>query len=100
MADGPMQDSGKSQTPSDTPSGVSGFPDTVWSDVRHAQARDGVVAIVAISRMATHYWYPVYFLIRQKGRPAEQAKALTEEYFLSFLEPDLLAAGLRGAAVQ
>lgn len=91
MKDRPPSQRDDRDTCEDTPANVSGFPDTVWDDVRWAKDRDGVVAIASLARIASRYWYPVYFLIRQKGRNSDEARSLTEEFFRSFLERDLLS---------
>lgn len=91
MKDGQPSQRNESDTREDTQASVSGFPDTVWDDVRRARDRDGVIAVTSLARIASRYWYPVYFLIRHKGRSSDEAKALTEEFFRSFLEEDLLS---------
>jgi RNA polymerase sigma-70 factor (ECF subfamily) len=58
---------------------AGGFRTTRWSLLRE---RD-LASLVAL------YWRPVYLLIRRKGRPVEDAKDLTQEFFARFIEKDV-----------
>ena len=49
-----------------------------------AAKRDG--SQVALERLCAAYWYPVYGYIRSRGRDAEAAKDLTQEFFLRLLD--------------
>ena len=75
----------------DTDAGSPAFPTTVWGQVARAQGRDGGAAAEALGRLVERYWFPVYFFIRQKGRSRDEAKDLTQEFFASFLEKDIVS---------
>ena len=71
--------------------GSPSFPTTSWSQVLTAQGRDREAALGALGRLIERYWHPVYFFLRHKGRNREDAKDLTQEFFTSFLEKDIVA---------
>lgn len=66
--------------------GPSQFPTTRWTlvvaagDSRRKEARS------ALSSLCENYWYPLYAYLRRRGYPADQAKDLTQEFFLRLLE--------------
>lgn len=71
--------------------GSPSFPTTAWSQILVAQGRDRKIAASALGRLIERYWHPVYFFLRHKGRNREEAKDLTQEFFTSFLEKDIIA---------
>ncbi len=75
----------------DTEAGSPSFPTTIWAQVARAQGRDRGPAWEALSRLVESYWFPVYFFVRHKGRSRDQAKDLTQEFFTSFLEKDIVS---------
>src|SRR5206468_2327849 len=39
----------------------------------------------ALEKLCQTYWYPLYAYIRRKGRPADDAQDLTQDFFARFL---------------
>lgn len=66
------------------------FHTTKWSLVRSAgdQACAGFEA--ALTSLCEMYWHPVYGYIRRSGRSAEDARDLTQAFFVRVLETALL----------
>jgi RNA polymerase sigma-70 factor (ECF subfamily) len=62
------------------------FPETLWTDILHTQTTDPARAREALSRLIKAYWKPVYYYIRQRGSPVEEAKDHTQEFFATLLE--------------
>ena len=62
-----------------------GFDDTRWTVILQARDRKELGAFLEI------YWKPCYFYIRRKGMAVEDAKDLTQAFFLDFLQRDALA---------
>jgi len=60
------------------------FPTTRWSVVLHAAGFDAERG--AMSEFCAAYWLPVYAFIRSKEHDAEQARDLTQAFFLRLLE--------------
>lgn len=67
------------------------FPTTRWTDVLAAQVTDTSQYHQAFGLFVRRYWKPVYCYIRRRGRSNEQAKDLTQEFFISWLEDRKLA---------
>lgn len=44
----------------------------------------------ALAVFCKNYWYPLYAFARRKGRPAEEAKDLTQDFFAVVLEKNYL----------
>ena len=67
------------------------FPSTCWTVIRDAQGGGAPVRAAALDRLISVYWRPVYWTVRLdwKAEP-ESARDLTQSYFASFLERDLL----------
>jgi len=62
------------------------FPNTRWSLVAAAGTpRSEQERREALESLCRSYWYPVYAFIRHQGREAEEAKDLTQEFFLGVL---------------
>lgn len=63
-----------------------GFQQTAWTQI--LQAQDGTTATVrqCLDHLIELYWKPVYFHIRRKGHSIEDAKDLTQQFFLRFME--------------
>ena len=68
------------------------FTATHWSLVLAAGGTDSSSARPALARLLETYWYPLYAFIRRKGRDAEEACDLTQEFLARLLERNLLRA--------
>jgi RNA polymerase sigma-70 factor (ECF subfamily) len=65
------------------------FPETAWSVVAFSSAGPG--RNDAFDRLVRLYWRPVYLFIRRTlGRPHEEARDLTQDFFAHLLEAPLL----------
>lgn len=76
--------------PSNPPFGGN-FPTTRWSCVVSAGAADAVRARDSLEELCTAYWYPTYVYIRRRGYDAEQARDLTQDFFVRLLEKGVLS---------
>jgi RNA polymerase sigma factor (sigma-70 family) len=61
------------------------FRETRWTVILQARDRKELSAFLET------YWKPCYFYIRRKGHDVEDAKDLTQAFFLDFLQRDALA---------
>jgi RNA polymerase sigma-70 factor (ECF subfamily) len=69
----------------------AGFPSTLWTAVLAARDRSTRDYAERLERLVQLYWKPVYWVIRRQwGKPNEEAKDLTQDFFASFLEKDRL----------
>ncbi len=68
----------------------SRFATTHWSLVLAARARAEPGAEEALASLCHAYWYPLYAYIRRRGRGADEARDLTQEFFARLLEKDFL----------
>jgi RNA polymerase sigma-70 factor (ECF subfamily) len=79
----------------ETSVGAGGSPErfrtTRWSVVLAARDGPSPEARQALRDLCEAYWYPLYAFIRRQGHPAEEARDLTQEFFLRLLEKDFLA---------
>ncbi|MBI2933644.1 MAG: sigma-70 family RNA polymerase sigma factor [Planctomycetes bacterium] len=66
------------------------FEDTLWTLVYRAKDADD--RRQALEELFRRYWKPVYFYIRRRGHPVEDAKDLAQEFCTVFLEKQLLAS--------
>jgi RNA polymerase sigma-70 factor (ECF subfamily) len=67
------------------------FPKTAWTQVLAAKERDAPEFRAALDRLVQAYWKPVYWVIRTHwSKSNEDAKDLTQDFFLGFLERDRL----------
>lgn len=73
--------------------GVSGkFPVTRWSAVLAARSEDAAERSRALGAITESYWKPIYKYFRIRwGKPNEDAKDLTQEFFARLIEKDFLA---------
>lgn len=70
----------------------SRFPSTRWSAIHSGQGAAPLDRRDSLERLFRRYWGPVYnYVLRQWGSSHEEAKDLTQEYFLAFYEKDFLA---------
>lgn len=68
------------------------FPTTIWSSIRTAGEPSGPESQRELSRVIRAYWKPVYAYIRASWRKSvEDAKDLTQAFFLHLLERGFLA---------
>ncbi|MBI4244149.1 MAG: sigma-70 family RNA polymerase sigma factor [Planctomycetes bacterium] len=68
-----------------------GFPDTMWGVILNAKRRDSKQYKRLLGELITMYWMPVYKYIRIAwSKSNEEAKDLTQEFFVKFLEKDFL----------
>ncbi len=70
----------------ETMAGRNEFPTTSWTlvvaagDPLRQDSRDALV------RLCEHYWYPVYAYVRRRGNAEEEARDLTQDFFVRILE--------------
>lgn len=65
------------------------FATTRWSIVLAARTADPE-GRRALSTLCQDYWHPIYAFIRRQGHAADEARDLTQGYFLRLLEKDVL----------
>ena len=67
------------------------FPTTRWSLIVLAGKREPTVECEdALASLCSRYWYALYAFARRLGYPAEDAKDLTQGFFLRLLEKNYL----------
>lgn len=62
------------------------FVTTRWSVVLTAGHSDGPQVRAALEELCRTYWYPLYAYVRRRGRSAEDAQDLTQEFFARLLK--------------
>jgi RNA polymerase sigma factor (sigma-70 family) len=62
------------------------FATTHWSVVLATRESDAPRATVALERLCTVYWYPLYAYLRRRGHPDHDAQDLTQGFFAQLLE--------------
>ena len=70
-------------------SGVGGprrFETTRWTLVRAAADRSSPDADAALATLCRTYWYPLYAYVRRRGHAREDARDLTQAFFVKLLE--------------
>jgi len=67
------------------------FATTHWSAVLAAQQPMSAQAGEALERLCSVYWYPLYAFVRRKGYQVDDAKDLTQQFFLRLLQDSRLA---------
>jgi RNA polymerase sigma factor (sigma-70 family) len=75
--------------------GNAGFNTTHWSLVVAAAKSPSPQARAALEELCGSYWYAVYAFIRRRGKQADDARDLTQEFFARLLEKDYLEAADR-----
>jgi len=76
------------------------FAPTAWTVIRLAQGPDAAGCRDALNRLFQIYWRPVYGSLRWGWRcTREEAEDLTQEFFASFWEKDLLGEVRQGAGL-
>lgn len=66
------------------------FHTTRWTVIRSARSKDEPGSAEALASLCEAYWYPLYFFVRRMGHGADEARDLTQGYFLRLLEKDYL----------
>ena len=67
------------------------FVTTRWSVVLGAGQRLDPNAASALIELCQRYWYPLYAYVRRRGNDADEARDLTQEFFVRLLEKNTLA---------
>src|SRR6185436_1095796 len=73
----------------------AGFVATSWTVVLTAQQADGAQAHEALSRLCQTYWPPLHAYVRRLGYREDDAKDLTQQFFLVLLGKNYLGAANR-----
>jgi RNA polymerase sigma-70 factor (ECF subfamily) len=66
------------------------FQTTRWSLVLQAGASSAPESREALSHLYEAYWYPLYAYVRRQGFRDEDARDLTQAYFLTVMQKDYL----------
>jgi RNA polymerase sigma factor (sigma-70 family) len=77
--------------PSDRAKVSGSFATTRWSVVLEAGQRLDPNAAAALAELCQRYWYPLYAYVRRRGNDADDARDLTQEFFVRLLENNTLA---------
>ena len=67
------------------------FATTRWSRVLAAGGGPSPASEEALAELCGEYWYPLYAYARRRGYEAEDARDLTQSFFLFLLEKDRVA---------
>ncbi|MBI4613947.1 MAG: sigma-70 family RNA polymerase sigma factor [Planctomycetes bacterium] len=71
--------------------GPKPFPETSWTSVQACREGSQDAYRVGLDTLFRKYWGPVYFYIRRNwSRSVEDAKDLTQEFFLNLVERDFV----------
>lgn len=71
-----------------TQGGGHSFPTTTWSGIAN---RNDPRGREALGRLCERYWRPIFmYIMHSWGRSREEAKDLTQEFFVKILEGDVL----------
>lgn len=73
------------------PSGPGDFATTRWSLVLSAGRKSSPSAQAALAELCRRYWYPLYVFARRSVANVEDARDLTQEFFVRLLEKKTLA---------
>lgn len=69
------------------------FPTTHWSTLLSSDPNDDDLRQACMEHLIRAYWRPVYAYIRRaRAKQVEEAKDITQDFFLSLLERDTLRA--------
>lgn len=71
--------------------GPGQFATTRWSRVLAAAGTPSVRSNEALAELCGEYWYPLYAYARRRGYDAEDARDLTQSFFVFLLEKDRVA---------
>lgn len=64
------------------------FEPTHWSVVLSAQMSDSAAGQLALAKLCTVYWYPLYAFVRRTGKDHHQAQDLTQGFFAFLLSTE------------
>ena len=76
--------------PSSVPASAREFHTTHWSVVLAAGDGASPQAAEALEKLCRAYWHPLYSYVRREGHPPEDAQDLIQEFFVRFLERNVL----------
>ena len=68
------------------------FATTHWSIALQAGRRSSPDSDQALESLCRAYWYPLYAYVRRRGRSAEDAKDLMQEFFARLIQKEFLKA--------
>jgi RNA polymerase sigma-70 factor (ECF subfamily) len=66
------------------------FPTTSWSLVIAAAGSPDDQSKKALASLCERYWYPLYAFIRRQGHEPDQARDLTQDFFVRLLEKNYM----------
>ena len=66
------------------------FHTTRWTVIRAARNKSEPGSTEALAALCEAYWYPLYFFVRRLGNDADDARDLTQGYFLNLMERNYL----------
>jgi RNA polymerase sigma factor (sigma-70 family) len=66
------------------------FRTTRWTVIHAARARNEPGSAEALATLCEAYWYPLYVFVRRSGHGPDDARDLTQAYFLKLLEKGYL----------
>lgn len=72
--------------PNDSIPGKRSFPTTHWTLVLTAGNSGQPEGRAALASLCESYWYPLYAFVRRRGYPRDEARDLTQEFFLRIIE--------------
>jgi RNA polymerase sigma-70 factor (ECF subfamily) len=67
------------------------FPATAWSCIEAARDPQHPKYVLAVNRLITTYWRPVFFYFRKKYPAAPDLEELTQQFFLALITKGWLA---------
>ncbi|MCI0535988.1 MAG: sigma-70 family RNA polymerase sigma factor [Verrucomicrobiales bacterium] len=77
--------SSQQEAPLPSPYGAAQFNTTHWSVVLAAGQEDSTKAAEALEALCRTYWPPLYAYARRRGHSPEQAKDVTQSFFVQLL---------------
>jgi DNA-directed RNA polymerase specialized sigma24 family protein len=81
-----------SRDSSSAPDAPRQFATTRWSLVHAAGRKSTPDAAAALQSLCLAYWFPLYAFVRREGHQPEEARDLTQSFFVSLLERDDLGS--------
>jgi len=67
------------------------FPTTLWGSLAGGTASDPAQSRARLQELCRRYWRPIYaYILRTWRRSREEAKDLTQDFFVKLLEEDVL----------